>query len=84
MLKRLITVLIILLAISTTATAYTIPVEYREQVRNDIDLYKLMQNHYGEAWVEPILDDMTWHYVGYGRDKLDIKMQSMMIAKIRE
>jgi len=77
---RIIAISIIAIAtISMAASAYQIPAEYKEQAKNDVQLYILAMNHQDAPWASYILDDLAYHYTGKkNRDMLAVKMESLM------
>ena len=77
--KSLLLITITILLSITTASAYVIPSEYRDQARNEVEVYILASQHESEPWASAILYDQMCQNVGCkavnGKEKLNKQME---------
>jgi len=81
-LKKIAISLFVILILSISTAAYSIPVEYRVQAHNEVEVYILASTHESEPWASAILYDQMCQNVGCkainGRDRLNQKMEYYM------
>lgn len=65
--KRILCALLFVLLLTSTASAYYIPTEYRAQIHNDVSVYKLSIQHMNEKWAEDALLQLAINYTNNGR-----------------
>lgn len=79
--KAAISILVAIL-LSMPALAYNIPAEYRDQARNEVEVYILASTHESEAWASAIIYDQICQNVGCnyinGKEKLNKQMEYYM------
>jgi len=60
---RLILAAILIMFLAGSATAYSVPEEFRGQAAtNDVELFKLAEQHKEVQWANYILDDLGYRY----------------------
>jgi len=81
-LKKIAISLFVILILSISTAAYSIPVEYRDQARNEVEVYILASTHESEPWASVILFDQMCQQVGCnainGRERLNRQMKYYM------
>lgn len=68
-----------------TASAYTVPDEYKGQATNDVELFALAQGNEGYPWADYIIRDMGYKYNvrNYAQFKIRMEYQAKFPKIVR-
>ncbi len=74
MFKRGAAIVLMIMLLGGSATAYQVPDEHKNSAMVEIDLYALAKEHVGEFWADYIINDIRYRHQARNIEKFDAEM----------